>query len=62
MESTEQGGDLPKEGDGKEAKAHLNILGHPGNVIGSEKNHADGMYKASPRGYSLWSVYSGQHT
>lgn len=53
MESTEQGGDLPKEGDGKEAKAHLNILGHPGNVIGSEKNHADGMYEASPRGYSL---------
>lgn len=37
----------------EEAKAHLNILGHPGNVIGSEKNHADGMYKASPRGYSL---------
>lgn len=34
MESTAYGGDLPREGDEKEATAQLSSLGHPGDSDG----------------------------
>lgn len=47
MENTEQNEDLPKEGDGKEATAQLSSLDTQVTVMGSEYDHANGIYKAS---------------
>ena len=63
MESMAQGGDLPRQEDGKRATAQIGCWDTQVAVMESEDNRVEGVHKAStPRGPGSWTVHSGQYT